>query len=204
MADVSRDVDSNGGKGHVALTFDDGPNDNTATLLETLARCGVRATLFNLGEGSDADPSLVRAEAKAGMWIGNHSYTHPHLLTLDPGVVREELARTQTSIAEAGGGRPTLFRPPFGETDEGLAEIASSLGLRVVMWDVDSGDWNGATTEEIVGAAARLQDGQIMLMHDRHATTIAAIPRIVAGLAGRGLAVGMIDPVSGRAVPPRG
>jgi endo-1,4-beta-xylanase len=187
----------------VALTFDDGPNANTGTLLETLARCGVRATLFNTGENAAAGPSLVREEARAGMWIGNHSYTHPHMLTLDPSVMRDQLVRTQTAIGAAGGGTPTLFRPPYGEIDVRLESVASGLGLRVVKWDLDARDWDGASTEEIVAAAETLQDGQVILMHDGYATTIAAIPRIVESLAKRRLRAGMIGPATGRAVEPR-
>ena len=60
--------------GYVALTFDDGPNaGNTTTLLNTLKAAGVRATLFNTGQNAQANPSLVQAEAAAGMWIGNHT-----------------------------------------------------------------------------------------------------------------------------------
>src|SRR5690242_12583785 len=66
--------------GYVGLTFDDGPNpSNTNTLLSTLAQNGVRATLFNIGQNAQNNPSLVTAEKNATMWIGNHSWTHPHL-----------------------------------------------------------------------------------------------------------------------------
>jgi endo-1,4-beta-xylanase len=117
--------------------------------------------------------------------------------------MRDELARTQSAIQAGGGGTPRLFRPPFGETDGRLESVAASLGLLDMTWDVDSEDWNGAGTEAIVAAADRLQDGGVMLMHDRYATTIAAIPKIVANLTRRGLRPGMIDPATGRAIAPR-
>ena len=188
--------------GYVALTFDDGPGSNTGTLLATLRACGARATLFNTGQHATSDRRLVAAEVREGMWIGNHSYTHPHMLTLRKGEMRDELFRTQSAIQAAGGGRPTLFRPPFGEKDETLESLAAELGMIVVMWDVDSEDWNGATTEAIVAAAEGLRNGDVMLMHDQWATTIAAIPQIVANLARRGLSPGMVDPKTGRAVAP--
>src|SRR5690348_10431121 len=66
--------------GYVGLTFDDGPNpSNTTNLLNALKANGVRATLFNIGQNAQANPSLVQAEKAANMWINNHSWTHPHM-----------------------------------------------------------------------------------------------------------------------------
>ena len=188
--------------GYVALTFDDGPNGNTQKLLATLRSCGARATMFNTGENAASNPSLVAAEAAAGMWIGNHGFSHAHMLTLTSDEMADELARSQGAIKAGGGGTPRLFRPPFGETDERLNAVAAGLGLLLLTWDVDAEDWNGATTEAIVAAAARLEDGGVLLMHDGYAATIGAIPRIVADLERRGLFPGMIDPATGRAVAP--
>ena len=191
--------------GYVGLTFDDGPNPgNTNTLLSTLRTAGVRATLFNTGQNAASNPGLVAAEANAGMWIANHSYTHPHMLTLSAAQMSSELSRTQSAIQNAGGGTPKLFRPPYGETNATLQSAASALGLRTLTWDVDSQDWNGASTAQIVQAASRLTNGQTILMHDQYATTIAAIPQIVTGLRNRGLCAGMISPATGRAVAPDG
>src|ERR1700760_3242945 len=66
--------------GYVGLTFDDGPsNDHTPAVLNALKQNGLRATMFNEGQYAAAYPSQVQAEVNAGMWVGNHSYTHPHL-----------------------------------------------------------------------------------------------------------------------------
>jgi endo-1,4-beta-xylanase len=196
---------ANCSNGYVALTFDDGPNpSNTNNLLNTLRQAGVRATLFNIGQNAANNPSLVAAERAAGMWIGNHSYTHPHMLNLSQSQMSSELSRTQSAIQNGGGGTPVLFRPPYDETNGTLQSAASALGLRTITWDVDSQDWNGASTAQIVQAASRLTNGQSILMHDQYATTIAAIPQIVSGLNSRGLCAGMISPSTGRAVAPDG
>src|SRR5690348_686412 len=90
--------------GYVGLTFDDGPsNDHTPALLNALRQNGLRATLFNEGQYAAAYPSQVRAEAAAGMWIGDHSYTHPHLTQESRSQIDSELGRTQQAIAGAGG-----------------------------------------------------------------------------------------------------
>jgi peptidoglycan/xylan/chitin deacetylase (PgdA/CDA1 family) len=189
--------------GYVALTFDDGPGETTSELLGTLAAAGVRATLFNTGEHAVAEPGLVAAEVAAGMWIGNHSFTHPHMLEMSVEEMRTQLERTQRAIEAGGAGTPTLFRPPYGEWDARLEAAANGLGMRVILWDIDTQDWNKRTADEIVAAADGLQAGQVLLMHDWPPATLAAIPRIVAGLAARGLGAGMIDPETGRAVAPK-
>ncbi|MFE4869246.1 polysaccharide deacetylase family protein [Streptomyces sp. NPDC056682] len=190
--------------GYVGLTFDDGPSASTPALLDTLRQNGLRATMFNEGRYAAANPSLVRAQVAAGMWVGNHSYTHPHLPQLGQAQIDSEISRTQQAIAHAGGGTPRLFRPPYGETSATVRSVETKYGLREVLWDVDSQDWNGASTDAIVQAAARLASGQVILMHDWAANTRAAIPRIAQGLTGRGLCVGMISPQTGRAVAPNG
>jgi peptidoglycan/xylan/chitin deacetylase (PgdA/CDA1 family) len=188
--------------GYVGLTFDDGPTGSTTTLLHALRAGGLRATMFNIGQQVRRSPGLARAQRSAGMWVANHSWTHPHLPALTPAQIRSELARTQHAIRSATGIGPRLFRPPFGETNATVHAIATRLGLTEVLWDVDSQDWNGASTVQIVEAAGRLTNGQVILMHDGIQNTIDAIPQIASGLASRGLCPGMISPVTGRAVAP--
>ncbi|MET7295692.1 polysaccharide deacetylase family protein [Streptomyces griseoloalbus] len=191
--------------GYVGLTFDDGPSgSSTPSLLNALKQNGLRATMFNQGQYAAANPSLVKAQVDAGMWVANHSYTHPHMTQLSQAQMDSEISRTQQAIAAAGGGTPKLFRPPYGETNSTLRSVESKYGLTEIIWDVDSQDWNNASTDAIVQAASRLTDGQIILMHDWPANTIAAIPRIAQNLASRGLCAGMISPQTGRAVAPDG
>ncbi|MFI5794033.1 polysaccharide deacetylase family protein [Streptomyces sp. NPDC051677] len=190
--------------GYVGLTFDDGPGGTTTALLNALTQNGLRATMFNQGQYAAANPSLVRAQVNAGMWVGNHSYTHPHLTQQSQATIDSEISRTQQAIAGAGGGTPVLFRPPYGETNATVKSVEAKYGLTEIIWNVDSQDWNNASTDAIVAAAGRLTNGQVILMHDWPANTLAAIPRIAQGLAARGLCAGMISPQTGRAVAPTG
>src|SRR5690348_11369773 len=191
--------------GYVGLTFDDGPSTGTTmNLLNALKQNGLRATMFNQGQYAAANPSLVKAQVDAGMWVANHSYTHPHMTQLSQAQMDSEIARTQQAIANAGGGTPKLFRPPYGETNSTVQSVEAKYGLTEIIWDIDSQDWNGASVDAIVAANARLTNGQIILMHEWPANTLAAIPRIAQGLAGRGLCAGMISPQTGRAVAPTG
>jgi peptidoglycan/xylan/chitin deacetylase (PgdA/CDA1 family) len=82
--------------GYVGLTFDDGPSAATTTaLLDALVAGRARATFFNMGANEQQVPDLVRAEVAAGMWIGNHTVTHPHLTQIGEPAAFEEIAQTQ-------------------------------------------------------------------------------------------------------------
>jgi len=191
--------------GYVGLTFDDGPQGTTTTnLLAALTQNNLRATLFNEGQYAAAHPDAVRAEAAAGMWIGDHSWDHPHMTQLSQAAMDSQISRTQSAIAAAGGGTPKLFRPPYGETNATLKAVEATYGLREIVWDVDSQDWNGASVAAIVQAAGSLQNGQVILMHEWPANTVQAIPQIAQSLSSRGLCAGMISPSTGRAVAPDG
>jgi peptidoglycan/xylan/chitin deacetylase (PgdA/CDA1 family) len=191
--------------GYVGLTFDDGPsNAHTPGLLNALKQNGLKATLFNEGQFAVAVPAQVRAEVAAGMWIGNHTFDHPHLTTLSQSQIDSEIGQTQTDIANAGGGTPKLFRPPYGETNSTVKAVEAKYGLREIIWDIDSQDWNGASVAQIVAANSRLTNGQIILMHEWPANTLTAIPQIAQVLASHNLCAGMISPQTGRAVAPSG
>ncbi|WP_127529449.1 polysaccharide deacetylase family protein [Paenibacillus kobensis] len=191
--------------GYVGLTYDDGPNpSNTTNLLNALKQNGLRATMFNLGQNAANNPSLVQAQVAAGMWVGNHSYTHPHMTSLSSAQMSSEITRTQQAIQSATGSAPKLFRPPYGETNATLKSVEAQNGLTEVIWNVDSGDWNGASTAQIVAAVGRMQNGDVILMHDQYQTTLQAIPQIAQNLASRKMCAGMISTSTGRAVAPDG
>ncbi|MEU6861089.1 polysaccharide deacetylase family protein [Glycomyces sp. NPDC046736] len=191
--------------GYVALTFDDGPNGGTtASLLNALTSNGLRATFFNTGQAAQSNPALARAQVDAGMWVGNHSWSHPHMTQLSQAQMAQEISSTQQAIQSATGVTPNLFRPPYGETNATLRSVEAQYGLTEVLWTVDSQDWNGASTAQIVAAARNLQSGGVILMHDAYQNTINAIPQIAADLRARGLCAGMISPATGQAVAPDG
>lgn len=175
----------------MALTFDDGPYPSTTPAL-LAALGGVRATFFLWGEHAAAHPELVREIAAAGHVIGNHTWTHPHLTGLSPEARGAEVGRTQDLLTELSGTPPVLFRPPYGDTDAGVVSAADAHGLTEVLWTVDTRDWAGAATDEIVAAADRAEAGGVVLMHEGRPATVAAVPRVLAGLAARGLRPGPI------------
>jgi peptidoglycan-N-acetylglucosamine deacetylase len=192
--------------GYVALTFDDGPSTNTTTnLLNALTSNGLRATMFNIGRNAAANPSLARAQVNAGMWIANHTQTHPDLTKLSNSQISQEISSAQQAIQQATGVTPVLFRPPYGATNATVKSIAAQQGLTEILWNVDSRDWDSSTTTaQVVQNVRNVQSGGVVLMHDLYQSTINAIPQIAADLRSRGLCAGMISPSTGRAVAPDG
>ncbi|MCL8207995.1 MAG: polysaccharide deacetylase family protein [Actinomycetia bacterium] len=157
-------------------------------LLAVLQREHARATFFLGGAWAAAHPDLVRQLAAAGMEIGNHGYAHRHqsLLSFDANV--EEITRASRAIELAGAPRPTLFAPPYGEYNRTVLEAAGALHLTTVMWTIDTIDWRPSSTPDRITerVLSRAAPGSIVLMHptDR---TVEALPRILAGLAAKGL-----------------
>ncbi|MDT0541875.1 MULTISPECIES: polysaccharide deacetylase family protein [Streptomyces] len=185
--------------GYVGLTYDDGPNpSSTQALLTALRAGGAKATFFIWGQHAEQYPDLLRAEQAAGMWIANHTATHAHLTQIGEPAAYHEIATAQSTIQRITGQAPTLFRPPYGETNAQVKSDAARLGLTEVLWNVDSQDWNGAGTQQIVQAAATLRAGGIILMHDGgYQSTVGAVPQILSGLAARGLCPGRITAGAG-------
>ncbi|MEU3601413.1 polysaccharide deacetylase family protein [Streptomyces sp. NPDC006798] len=189
--------DSGGGGrcsgGYAALTFDDGPTADTPAYLEALRDAGdVRATFFVLGSRAAERPELTRRIAEDGHQIGNHTYTHPNLVALDPAAAFAELRDTSRVVRQQTGRAPRLFRPPFGSTDTRTRQDAARLGMTEVIWTADTADWSGISADAIAANALTVRPGGIILLHDGLRTTLDAIPKIVAGLAGRKMCAGRI------------
>lgn len=191
--------------GYVGITFDDGPTANTPTLVNLLKQNNLTpVTWFNQGNNVVANANYMAQQLSVGE-VHNHSYSHPQMGNMSYQQVYDELNRANQAIQNAGAPKPTLFRPPYGTVNSTIQQAAQALGLRVITWDVDSQDWNGATASAIASAANRLQNGQVILMHDgSYTNTNAAIAQIAASLRAKGLCPGRIDAATGRAVAPAG
>lgn len=193
----------NGCAGYVALTFDDGPHwSNTTRLLAKLKAEGVRATMFNIGVNVQYYPEMTKAQVKAGMWIGNHTWSHPRMKWINEEDLTREISSTQEVIKRTTGITPRLFQAPYNEVNDTVKLVTRRLGLTLVRWTVDSLDWHGASTEEIVRSADSLKAGGIILLHDNRSATVDAIPQIIENVKAKGLCFGAISPDTGGVVAP--
>lgn len=172
----------------IALTFDAGPGENSARLLDILKDEQVPATFFLLGRRHiDRYPELVRRMADEGHEVASHTWTHRILTELEPDEIREELRRTNEEIERLTGRRPTLMRPPQGRTNDTVQEISRELGLSEVLWSVTAKDYrttdSDLITRRVLAQASR--DG-IILLHDIYDGTVPAVPGIIDALKKRG------------------
>jgi peptidoglycan/xylan/chitin deacetylase (PgdA/CDA1 family) len=156
------------GARHLALTFDDGPNDpHTRALLEVLARHQVRATFFMIGRYVAQRPDIARAVAEAGHVVANHTYHHPLLIFCSQRQVRLEIEECQRALQDAVGEHSRLFRPPFGGRSPGVLHAIRGAGYQPVMWSVSGWDWKAESAAEIEAAVHRqVRGGDVILLHD--------------------------------------
>jgi peptidoglycan/xylan/chitin deacetylase (PgdA/CDA1 family) len=170
---------------YLALTFDDGPGSTTQSIISTLRRYHARATFFVLGQNVGGRSATIRQEKSLGE-VANHSWSHPDLTKYSAAGVSEQLTSTQAAIRKAGGGRPRVFRPPYGAHNATVDSAARSLGLKEILWSVDSYDSRDYSTAQIAHTVLKLaQPGAIILLHDVIPNTLAALPRILRILEAR-------------------
>ncbi|MFJ7336911.1 polysaccharide deacetylase family protein [Streptomyces sp. NPDC101110] len=172
----------------IALTFDAGPSEHSARLLDILKEKQVPATFFLLGKRHIVKyPDLVRRMAEEGHEVANHTWDHKILTRLGPEEIREELERPNQEIERLTGRRPTLMRPPQGRTDGTVHEICRELGLSEVLWTVTAKDYRTTDSDLITRRVLKhsSRDG-IILLHDIYDGTVPAVPGIIDALKERG------------------
>lgn len=175
----------------VALTFDDGPvAPGVDMVLPILEEYHAPATFFLVGQSMDRNPGLARRLLDAGHELGNHSYSHAHLLGRLPFRYRQEVGDTDALLRAEGVEQPRLFRPPYGKRLIGLPMAVRDAGYVTVMWDVEEAYGLTVPQEYADIILADVKPGSIILMHPMfgHREVIGkALPIILDGLAERGL-----------------
>ena len=170
----------------VALTIDDGPDPQvTPAVLDVLARHGVRATFFCIGERVARYPDLARRIAREGHEIGNHTEHHRYIFSLfGPAAMRREIAQAQASISAACQVSPRFFRAPAGLRNPFLQPCLEELDLQLASWTRRGYDTVNADAQTVLLRLTRnLAAGDILLLHDgRAARTSEGTPVILAVL----------------------
>ncbi|QRP62067.1 polysaccharide deacetylase family protein [Corynebacterium minutissimum] len=176
----------------VAVTYDDGPGELTAQVLDTLKAKDAHASFMVLAPKAYAHPELLRRMKAEGHTVGNHTATHPELDKLPAGQVDGEIKAGAAAIKAATGESPRWLRPPYGATNNTVYKAAQANGQAQALWSVDTLDWKDLNTDHVCRAAVDgAQPGAIILMHDIHPTTVAATDCVIDGLRAKGL-----EPVS--------
>lgn len=198
----------------VALTFDDGPDQNgTPYILEVLAKYNIYATFFMIGQSAQKYPDLVKRVVSAGhLLVGNHSWSHPDFHKIPVAQQLEEAQLNENLIGKFE--KPMFFRYPYGDSTCEADAYVHKLGYKIVGWHVDSCDWafnktgaiddKDAQTCEVrpqfkanfVGHVVdqlHAHKGGILLMHEIQPNTIKQLEVIVQNLIHDGFTFGTID-----------
>lgn len=177
------------------LTIDDGPTEDTDSILDVLARSGAVATFFLVGEKALQRPDLVRRIIEQGHTIGNHSDTHPSasFWCLPKNRIRDQIDRCSKTLQEISGAAPTLFRTPVGMKNLFVHPLLHERQMPLVAWSARGFDGVDTDTEKVSARIlAALVPGTIILMHQGRfrpggvSASVDAIERVVTGLKGRG------------------
>lgn len=176
----------------VALTFDDGPGyKTTMTLLEGLKERNVRATFFLLGGKIEERKEVVERMKEDGHLIGNHTYSHVQLDSVNIACASDEIEKTNKIIQEITGEKPTFIRPPYGSWN---TTLENEIDMTPVMWTIDTSDWNTRDVNQIVEYVVNeVESGDIILMHDIYDTSVVAALEIVDQLKSRGFVFVTVD-----------
>lgn len=169
----------------VALTFDDGPDKTlTPRLLKTLKKYKAHATFFEVGQSVSRYPKISRAVLAGGNELGNHSWNHPDFNAIGTAKTKSQIMRTNQAIYKATGTLPQYVRPPYGNI---TAAEGRAIEQPIVRWSVDSRDWAYLNKQKDINSVMKAtRGGSIVLMHDIHSQSVAAVPTIIKRLKAKG------------------
>jgi polysaccharide deacetylase family sporulation protein PdaB len=166
----------------IAISFDASwGNEYTQKILDILKENEIKSTFFLTGFWIEKYPDLVKKIVAEGHELGNHTFTHPHLNTLDKAGIKTELERVHSALTDLSGKEPYLFRPPFGEYSNKVIEVADELGYQTIQWSIDSLDWKELSEGTIIQRVSeKMHPGAIVLFHNNGRYTAGALPEIIA------------------------
>jgi peptidoglycan/xylan/chitin deacetylase (PgdA/CDA1 family) len=187
----------------VVLTFDDGPLPRYSNaILDILAAQCVQATYFLVGDMAKAFPATVRRIAAEGHTIGTHSESHPFTFRTMPmdraqNEINDGIAAVTTALGDAGAVAP-FFRIPGLLRREAVEDYLADRKISTFSADVPSDDWRHIKAGEIVKRTMSRLEAKgrgIILMHDIHAVTVAALPMLLDQLKSHGYRVVHLKPM---------
>jgi probable sporulation protein (polysaccharide deacetylase family) len=162
-------------------------------MLDILDEENVKVTFFLDGSWLSKNPELATEMLKRGHEMENHAYTHPNMSTLSRARATVEIEKTQKLLKESLGVTNKWFAPPSGDFDQETVEIASSLGLKTVLWTVDTVDWRNPSPESIVAKiTSKAEAGTLVLMHPT-ASSSKALKAMIRGIKAKGLQLGTVS-----------
>ena len=168
----------------IALTFDDGPGEYTEELINCLVENNAKATFFMLGQNVEAYPEIAKELSDAGMELGNHSYSHPDLVTIGAEAAAQQVSNTDAALKAATGFEATVMRPPGGSFND---SVKAAIDHPLIIWSIETRDWATKSEDQTYQVVMdNAQDGSVVLMHDIHEWSVKAAIRMIPDLIAKG------------------
>lgn len=175
-------------KKQIAITFDAAyGSEETLKIINILKEKKCTATFFLVGFWVEKYPELVKTLDESGIEIGTHSNTHPYMSKLSSSQMEIELATSTNLIKTITGKEVKLFRPPYGDYNDTLISTCEKLNLQAIQWNIDSLDWKGLTTSQMLARITpNICGGSIILFHNNSDHIVEALPTIIDTLTEQG------------------
>ena len=169
----------------LVLSFDDGPNNSTQTILNILKKHDVGAIFFLIGNNIEKEKELLKELREGGFVLGNHSYSHPiNFAFMTTKSIIKELQITEKLLGQSSIG---LFRPPFGITSPQISRAVKHLELKSIGWSLRSLDTLIKNKEQLITKILKKSNnGDIILLHDEGKCTASCLEEIIIKLKSSG------------------
>jgi peptidoglycan/xylan/chitin deacetylase (PgdA/CDA1 family) len=179
----------------IALSFDDGPGEPTARVLDILKEEGAEATFFCIGKKIPGNEDLMKRITSEGHLIGNHSFSHHTWFDLfSSRRMLTDIMEMNRLTKDVTGLSPKFFRPPYGVTNPNLKKAVMKGGFISIGWSVRSYDTMIKNRQRLLNKIlSALKPGAIVLLHDTSETTVAILPELLKAIRNKGFQVVRLD-----------
>ncbi|MFY9114467.1 MAG: polysaccharide deacetylase family protein, partial [Dethiobacteria bacterium] len=154
---------------------------NLKEILAILEREKIKATFFMSGSWIANFPELAQEILLKGHEIGKYSFSSIPFTYLTEEDIGIEFANFNKLTAEVLEYRSRLFRPPLGNYNEFMVDVAKRYGYRTVLWSIDSHDLIANNSDDIITRiSGRLHYGSIINFRTNSEHLIDALPVIIS------------------------
>jgi len=165
----------------IALTFDDGPVDNTLEILALLKKFNMKASFFCIGKNIEQNPEIFRKIIEEGHMVGNHTFSHTRKIGfLRTHQIIEEIIKCNNIAFNIGGISLNTFRPPFGIINPKVKRALERTGHQVIGWNVRSYDAVLSSKNFILKRIIKnIKPGDVILLHDNNLLTVEILEQLL-------------------------
>lgn len=165
----------------VALSFDDGPVENTLKILDVLDKYQAKAAFFCIGKNIERKPEVFKEIIDRGHMVGNHTYSHTRKMGfINHEQFYSEIQKCNAIAEEVSGLKMNIFRPPFGIINPKTKSALKRTGHTVMGWSIRPYDAILNSPEYILKRITRkVQSGDLILLHDNKPQSVEILEQLL-------------------------